>query len=83
MRASKRCKTHAIKRALETHPDRVRVASVMTTTVYIARPKDTLAAAAALMRRKNVGALPVMEGDHLLGVINRSDIIAASASHRG
>ena len=85
LQASKRWrKAYPSKSALETHPDRVRVASVMTTTVYIARSKDTLTAAATLMRRKNVGALPVMEGDHLLGIINRSDIIATlSASSRG
>ena len=82
LRASKRCKTQAIKSALETHPDRVRVASVMTTTVHFARSKDTLAAAATFMRRKNVGALPVMEGNHLLGIINRSDIIATLSGSR-
>src|ERR1700687_5240653 len=36
---SRRRKAHAIKCALETHPDRVKVASVMTTTVHTARPK--------------------------------------------
>src|SRR3979411_1554160 len=41
LRASKRRKTHALKCALETHPDRVRVASVMTTIVHTASPKDT------------------------------------------
>jgi acetoin utilization protein AcuB len=75
-------KAHANKRDLAIHPDRVRVASVMTTTVQIARPKDTLAAAAALMRREHVGALPVMEGDHLRGIINRSDIIATLSALR-
>jgi acetoin utilization protein AcuB len=70
-------KVRANKRDLETHPDRVRVASVMTSTVHIARPKDTLAAAATLMRHEHVGALPVMEGDHLRDIINRRDIINA------
>jgi acetoin utilization protein AcuB len=75
-------KGHAIKCAIETHPDRVKVASVMTTTIHTARPKDTLAAAATLMRREHVGALPVMEGDHLRGIINRRDIIATLSSRR-
>jgi hypothetical protein len=48
----------------------------MKAAVYIARPKDTLAAAATLMRCKHVGALPAMEGGHLRGIINRRDIIA-------
>jgi CBS domain-containing protein len=69
-------KKHANKRDLEIHPDRVRVASVMTTTVHPARPKDTLAAAAILMRREHVRALPVMEEGHLRGIVNYRDIIA-------
>jgi acetoin utilization protein AcuB len=74
--SKRRRKAHAVKCALETHPDRVRVASVMTTSVHTATPKDTLAAAATLMRREHVEALPVMEGGQLRGIINRRDIIA-------
>jgi len=67
----------AIKRVLETRPDRVTVASVMTTNVHIATPSDTLGHAASIMRREHVGALPVVEEAHLRGIITRSDIIAA------
>ena len=73
-------KAPAIKRALETRPDRVRVASVMTTNVRIAKPSDTVADAADLMLREHVGALPVMEEAHLRGIITRSDIIGASVA---
>ena len=73
-----RRKAPAIKRALETRPDRVRVASVMTTNVCIAKPSDTLGDAADLMLREHVGALPVMEEAHLCGIITRGDIIGAS-----
>ena len=82
LQTGRRRKGHAIKCAIETHPDRVKVASVMTTTVHTARPRDTLAAAATLMRREHVGALPVMEGEHLRGIINRCDIIATLSSRR-
>jgi acetoin utilization protein AcuB len=75
-------KAPAIKRALKTRPDRVRVASVMTTNVRIAKPSDTLTDAADLMLREHVGALPVMEQAHLRGIITRSDIIGASFSSR-
>jgi CBS domain-containing protein len=67
----------AIDFSLETHPDRVRVSSVMTTNVYITKPSDTLGDAAGMMRREHVGALPVIEEAHLRGIITRSDIIAA------
>jgi acetoin utilization protein AcuB len=73
-------KAPAIKRALETRPDRVRVASVMTTKVYIARPSDTVEDAADVMRRKRVGALPVIEHGRLRGIISRSDIIGLVGS---
>jgi acetoin utilization protein AcuB len=77
LQASKLPRAHAIKRALETRPDRVRVASVMTTNVHVARPSDMLGDAADLMRRKHVGALPVVEEGQLRGIITRSDIIGA------
>jgi acetoin utilization protein AcuB len=84
LQANKRWpKAQALKCDLERHPDRVRVASVMTTTVHTARPKDTLAAAATLMRREHVGALPVMEEGHLRGIINLRDIIATLLASRG
>ena len=73
-------KAPAIGRALETRPDRVRVASVMTTNVHIARPSDTLGDAADLMRRKHVGALPVVEEGQLRGIITRSDVIGLVSS---
>ena len=73
-------KEPAIKRALETRPDRVRVASAMTTNVRTAEPSDTVADAADLMLREHVGALAVMEEAHLRGIITRSDIIGASVA---
>jgi len=84
LQASKRsAQAPALKRALETRPDRVRVASVMTTKVPNARPSDTLADAADLMRRKHVRALPVVEQAHLRGIITRSDIVGYLSSSRG
>ena len=70
-------KRRGIERALKMHPDRVAVASVMTTDVHTATPKDKLSDAAKLMVRKHVGALPVVEEAHLRGIITRSDVIGA------
>jgi CBS domain-containing protein len=64
-----------IARALELHPDRVVVASVMTTAVYTAKPKDTLTDAAMLMLRRHVGALPIVEQGQLRGMLDRGDIV--------
>jgi len=76
-------KAPALKRALETRPDCVRVASLMTTKVPSTRPSDTLADAADLMRRQHVRALPVVEEAHLRGIITRSDIIGYLSNSRG
>jgi acetoin utilization protein AcuB len=65
---------HVLDKALEWHPDRTTVREVMTTRVDTANPSDTLRRAAELMRRKHVGALPVLERGHLVGIITRSDI---------
>jgi len=76
-------KAAGIRRALETHPDRVKVVSVMTTNVPIVRPSDTLQDAIDLMLRKHVGTLPVIEQGNLRGIINRSDIAGASLELAG
>lgn len=65
---------HVLDRALEQHPDRITVREVMTTRVDTTNPSDTLSSAAELMRRKHVGALPVLDRGHLVGIITRHDI---------
>lgn len=50
------------------------IAEVMTRDVECIRPSDTLQRAAQRMDELNVGALPVCEGDSLLGMITDRDI---------
>jgi CBS domain-containing protein len=69
----------ALTKALEEHPDRVRINSVMTTNVRTVAPLDNLAYAAQLMRRTHIGALPVLEHGRLAGIISWSDLFDASA----
>jgi acetoin utilization protein AcuB len=64
----------AFEKALELHPERITVREVMITRVDTATPSDTLTSAAKLMLRRHVGALPVLERGHLIGIIRRSDI---------
>ena len=68
-------KLPAIAKALEMHPDRVTVESVMTTAVQTAKPSDEVNYVAELMRRKHLGVLPVVEQGRLVGVISRIDIV--------
>jgi acetoin utilization protein AcuB len=68
----------ALAKALDAHPDRVRVNSVMTTKVRTVKPSDNAGYAAELMLRKHIGALPVVEQGRLAGIITRSDFVDGS-----
>lgn len=57
-----------------------RVAAVMTAPVHSISPKATTAVAAQLMVARRVGALPVMDGDTLVGIISLSDCVRALLS---
>jgi CBS domain-containing protein len=53
---------------------RGRVADVMHRDVRIASPEDTVQQAARLMREEDTGALPVGEGDRLVGMVTDRDM---------
>jgi CBS domain-containing protein len=46
----------------------------MTSNVRVISPDQTIGEAAALMFKENIGALPVWEQDHLVGMITDRDI---------
>jgi CBS domain-containing protein len=50
------------------------VGEAMTPRAEVVRPDETLQAAALKMRGLNVGALPVADGEHLVGMITDRDI---------
>ena len=51
-----------------------RVADVMEREVKLASPEDTVQRAAQLMRESDAGALPVSEGDRLIGMVTDRDV---------
>jgi len=51
-----------------------RVSEVMTRGVEVIRPNESLQRAAQVMDELNVGALPVCDGDELVGMITDRDI---------
>lgn len=57
--------------------ERITVETVMTADVLTLGPDDTMVEAARLMRRERVGALPIVQDGRLVGVLARSDILAA------
>jgi CBS domain-containing protein len=53
----------------------MKVSDVMTRDVHLANPKQTLREAARMMSEQEIGALPVGEGDRLVGMITDRDIV--------
>jgi CBS domain-containing protein len=51
------------------------IREVMTRDVEVIGPQDTLRDAAEKMRSLNVGALPVCEGDRVVGMLTDRDIV--------
>lgn len=50
------------------------IADIMSTNVQVIEPQDSLRRAAELMQELDVGALPVCDGDRLLGMLTDRDI---------
>jgi CBS domain-containing protein len=62
----------------------MRVSEVMTRQVELAKPDDTIQQAAQTMARIDSGALPVSDGDRLVGMLTDRDIaIRAVARGKG
>lgn len=55
-------------------PESTPVSAIMTNTVIAVRPETDAGAAAALMARRQVRRLPVMEGGALCGMISLGDL---------
>ena len=56
---------------------RVTVGGAMTARVVTVRPETEIHQAAHLMRAHRIGALPVVVGDSVIGVLTRTDVVAA------
>ena len=61
----------------KSEPKDIPVESVMTSQVVTLTPKHTVVEAARLMRQERVGAIPIVDGDRLIGMLTRSDILDA------
>lgn len=58
-------------------PATVTVEMVMTYNVTTVGPGASMGDAARLMRRQRIGALPVVEGERIVGMLTRSDVLDA------
>ena len=53
------------------------VGEIMTVDVITVSPSDTVEDALLIIHRRRIGALPVVEGKRLLGIITKADVLAA------
>lgn len=58
----------------------MQISDVMTPNPRTVRPEDTLQQAAQAMDELNVGVLPVIEGERLVGLLTDRDIVVRSTS---
>jgi acetoin utilization protein AcuB len=58
-------------------PSQILVEAVMVSNVLTISPEEDVTAAADLMRRERIGALPVVENGGLIGILTRSDLLTA------
>jgi len=58
-------------------PDQIPVEAVMTSTPITLAPHSTLLNAAVVLRRERIGSVPIVDGDRLVGIVTRSDILDA------
>jgi acetoin utilization protein AcuB len=66
-----------------TDPATIPVEDVMTADVVTLGPQAFVADAARLMRRQRIGAIPVVDGARLVGILTRSDVLDAFAELAG
>lgn len=67
-----------VRSAIAQHA-RTAISDVMTKEVVTIAPDDPISVAAELIVRHDVSLLPVIDGGHLAGVVNRHDVLAALA----
>jgi acetoin utilization protein AcuB len=60
-----------------TDPATVPVEDVMTRGVRTLAPDALVVDAARLMRRERIGAIPIVAGERLVGILTRSDVLDA------
>ena len=60
-----------------TDPETIVVQDVMTANVLTLGPEASVAEAAGFMRRERIGAVPIVIGHRLVGIMTRSDVLDA------
>jgi acetoin utilization protein AcuB len=64
-------------RRADTDPSTILVEDVMARDVMTLAPNAFVVDAARLMRRQRIGAVPIVDGGRLVGILTRSDVLDA------
>ena len=70
--------TRRVRSAIAQH-NQTLVETVMKRDVFTIAPEEPISAAAELIVAHDVSMLPVMDGERMVGVINRHDVLRALA----
>jgi acetoin utilization protein AcuB len=65
------------RRKASTDPATIPVEDVMTRDVLTLAPGAFVADAARIMRRERIGAIPIVDGERLVGILTRTDVLDA------
>ncbi len=57
------------------------VRDIMTSDVAYVNPDTTIAQAAQLMQKHNIGSVPVCQGDSVVGIVTDRDIVVRNVAH--
>ena len=58
----------------------MKVKDLMTPSPTVCRPEDTASQAATLMKQEDCGAIPVVEGGKLVGIVTDRDIVVRAVA---
>lgn len=64
-------------RKMAPEPGTIAVRDVMTANVLTLPPEASVADAARVMRAERIGAIPIVSGERLVGILTRTDVLAA------
>ena len=59
----------------------LKIKEIMTDKIAYVNPQTTLVEAAQLMQKHDVGAVPVCEGEKVLGIVTDRDIVVRNVAH--
>ncbi|HRS21893.1 MAG TPA: CBS domain-containing protein, partial [Clostridia bacterium] len=61
----------------------MKVKQIMTTDVSTVTPNDTITKAASIMNQLNVGSVPVIDGNRVVGIVTDRDITLRGVAKSG